>query len=83
MTRTQLKEFLEVSFQDFELGDSIQILDTYIYVEVEIRGTDQKLRLPFDFDIFNAKIELNGLDSCMFELEKNLYVELLKMVNYC
>ena len=75
-----IKKFLEISFEDFELGDSIQILDKYIYIEIEIKGKDVKLRFPFSLIVFEASVKLNGFEYTMTKLERDIYTMLLKMI---
>jgi len=75
-----IKKILEINFEDFELGDSIQILDKYIYIEVEIKGKDVKLRFPFSLIVFEASVKLSGFEYTMTKLERDIYIMLLKMI---
>ena len=61
---------LEQHFEDFELGDAIQVADDYIYFEFQMNGGDRKMRIPFFFDYFQRALETYGADS----EKRNFYV---------
>jgi len=59
--KTRLRENLSALFQDFELGDSIQILDTYIYIELWIGDRTRKIRFPYtENDYYENELELQN-----------------------
>ena len=59
--KTRLIENLTVLFQEFHLGDSIQILDTYIYIELWIGDRTRKIRFPYtENDYYENELELQN-----------------------
>lgn len=60
MEKVIFELMLEEHFEDFELGDAIQVFDDYIYFEFLINGEDRKMRIPFHFDSFQKEVEWYG-----------------------
>lgn len=59
--KRQLEKDLELLFNGFTLGDSIQVLDTYIYVEIEIGYQTYKVRFPYsEGDYYESQLELEN-----------------------
>ena len=57
--KTRLRENLTALFKDFYLGDSIQILDTYIYIEIQIGYKTYEVRFPYsEGDYYESQLEL-------------------------
>ena len=70
MNKTIFEFMLEEHFEDFELGDAIQVFDNYIYFEFQKNGEDRKMRIPFFFDYFQRALELYGADP----EQRNFYI---------
>lgn len=57
--KNQLEKDLELLFNGFTLGDSIQVLDKYIYIEIEIGYQTYKIRFPYsEGDYYESQLEL-------------------------
>lgn len=70
MTKKEFEEKLEQHFEDFELGDTIQVADDYIYFEFQMNMGDRKMRIPFFFDYFQRALKLYGTDP----EQRNFYI---------
>lgn len=58
MEKPILELILETSFDAFDLGDSIQIFDNYIYIELADKNdSDRKFRIPFDYQEFQRQYQ--------------------------
>lgn len=61
MNKTMFEFMLEQHFEDFELGDAIQVHEDYIYFEFQMNYGDRKMRIPFVFEDFKRALEAFGV----------------------
>lgn len=67
----EIIKHLEKTFEDFELGDSIQVNEKYIYIELWIGSADRKVRHYY------LGREYNSIE----ELEAEILLHILNMIN--